>query len=150
MPCCIPVSLPRSRFAFARETILSYASVIRHGLIPNLMDGGRNPRYNARDATWWFLQSVQDYCLMAPDGLAILAEEVGRRFPTDDPADQKRDASVRVALHELVYEIMSRHAGGINFTEWNAGTAIDSKMKEVCMLQTMVFMRFPLAVGRVR
>lgn len=39
----------------ARETILYFASVTRHGLIPNLHDQGHNSRYNARDATWFFL-----------------------------------------------------------------------------------------------
>ena len=43
------------RYAEARDIILSYATVMRHGLIPNLLDSGNNPRYNARDATWWFL-----------------------------------------------------------------------------------------------
>jgi hypothetical protein len=44
------------RWAEARDVLLSFASVVRHGLVPNLMDGARNPRFNARDATWWFLQ----------------------------------------------------------------------------------------------
>lgn len=39
----------------ARDTIIFFASVSRHGLIPNLHDQGTNTRFNARDATWFFL-----------------------------------------------------------------------------------------------
>ena len=41
----------------ARDTLLVYASVIRHGLCPNLLDAANRPRYNARDATWFFMQA---------------------------------------------------------------------------------------------
>ena len=64
------------RFEEAAAVILSYASVVRHGLVPNLMDGGRNPRYNARDATWWFLQVrtvVVPARWAAPKSRALLA-----------------------------------------------------------------------------
>ena len=39
----------------ARETIFFFARTMRHGLIPNLHDRGNNTRFNARDATWFFL-----------------------------------------------------------------------------------------------
>lgn len=39
----------------ARDTIMHFAKVMRHGLIPNLHDRGNNTRFNARDATWFFL-----------------------------------------------------------------------------------------------
>lgn len=45
---------------------------MRHGLIPNLHDRGNNTRYNARDATWFFLQAIKDYILIAVDGIDIL------------------------------------------------------------------------------
>ena len=45
-------------FKEAKAILLNYASVMRHGLIPNLLDSGINCRYNARDATWFFLKSV--------------------------------------------------------------------------------------------
>jgi glycogen debranching enzyme len=34
---------------------------MRHGLIPNLIDGGRNSRFNNRDACWWFIKALKDY-----------------------------------------------------------------------------------------
>lgn len=45
----------------AREVILQFASCLRHGLLPNLLDSGRNPRYNCRDACWWFMKALKDY-----------------------------------------------------------------------------------------
>lgn len=58
----------------AKETILYFASVERHGLLPNLHDSANNTRFNARDATWFFLQAIKDYIEMADDGLSILQE----------------------------------------------------------------------------
>ena len=75
--------LVTGRYAEARAVLLSFAAVTRHGLVPNLLDSGRAPRYNARDAAWWFLQAVQDYCTLAPEGTAVLAARVLRRFPSD-------------------------------------------------------------------
>jgi hypothetical protein len=50
------------RFSEAAYILRGYGSVMRHGLIPNLMGGGENPRYNARDAVWWWAQAVQEFC----------------------------------------------------------------------------------------
>ncbi|KAM7452717.1 hypothetical protein BLSTO_06544 [Blastocystis sp. subtype 1] len=47
--------LATHRFDEARYVLLKYASVAHHGLICNLFDGGRHPRYNSRDAVWWWL-----------------------------------------------------------------------------------------------
>ena len=49
------ILLVTHRFDEARYVLLKYASVAHHGLICNLFDGGRHPRYNSRDAVWWWL-----------------------------------------------------------------------------------------------
>ncbi len=71
-------------YGAAREHILAFGSTLKHGLIPNLLDSGRTPRYNCRDGPWFFAQNVQDYTKMVPDGDKILSEKVARRFPLND------------------------------------------------------------------
>ena len=41
-----------------KNIILHYAAYLRHGLIPNLLEPSR---FNARDATWWFIKAINDY-----------------------------------------------------------------------------------------
>ena len=68
------------RFDVARAHLLAFAGCVYRGLIPNLLDSARRPRYNARDATWWFMQALQDYCKYSPEGYAILNQDVPLRF----------------------------------------------------------------------
>lgn len=60
-----------------------FASVLRHGLIPNLLDNGVNPRYNSRDSSWWFIKAIKDYIEFSKDG-AILNNDVLMVFLDDD------------------------------------------------------------------
>lgn len=107
-------------FKEAKNTILFFARVERHGLIPNLHDQGNNTRFNARDATWFFLQSIKDYITMAADGLSILSERVEAEF----------ESEWVMTIEQLIMKILQAHANGINFREWNAGTKIDDQMKD--------------------
>ncbi|KAF8074817.1 glycoside hydrolase family 13 protein [Lyophyllum atratum] len=120
-------------FEGARKHILAFASTLKHGLIPNLLDSVRNPRYNSRDSPWWMLQNIQDYVAMAPDGLSLLSEPVKRRFPKDDtwvPWNDPRAYADSSTLSEIIQEILQRHADGIRFREYNAGPNLDMKMKD--------------------
>ena len=60
-----------------------FASVLRHGLIPNLLDNGVNPRYNSRDSSWWFIKAIKDYIEFSKD-VAILNNDVLMVFLDDD------------------------------------------------------------------
>ncbi|ODV61769.1 bifunctional 4-alpha-glucanotransferase/amylo-alpha-1,6-glucosidase [Ascoidea rubescens DSM 1968] len=125
--------LATGRFADAKQHIVCAGSTLKHGLIPNLLDAGRNPRYNARDAVWFWLQSVQDYIDLSPNGEDILDIKVKRRFPLDDRfIDYNSDEafSYSSSIKEIIFEILSRHAKGIKYREANAGPNLDSQMKD--------------------
>ena len=121
------------RFDEAREHIVAFASVLKHGLIPNLLSSGALPRYNSRDSTWFFLQNIQDYTRLVPNGLELLKQKVPRRFlPYDDtwfPHDDARAYSKESTIEEIIQEILQRHASGLSFREYNAGPSLDMQMK---------------------
>lgn len=122
-------------FKEARETILYYAKVCRHGLIPNLHDTGRNTRFNARDATWFFLQAIKDYVLMSDEGYEFLHETFTLEFHLDDHAEhlnavKENKPKREITIAKLIQEILQKHAAGIKFKEWNAGIKIDEHMKD--------------------
>lgn len=125
--------LVTGRFTEARDQLVAFAACLRHGLIPNLHDGGMNPRYNARDATWWFLQALQEYAIMSGEGGNVFNILVPRLFPTDNQIEFNRNWLHKknrpiVTMGDIVFEILNKHANGIHFVEWNAGGQIDSVM----------------------
>lgn len=125
--------LVTGQFAAAREHILAFSSVLKHGLVPNLLDSGKTPRYNCRDGPWFMLQNIQDYVNMAPNGIEILREKVKRRFPLDDewvPHDSPKAYQVESTVAEVIQEILQRHAQGIHFREYNAGPNLDMQMSD--------------------
>ncbi|OCT85246.1 glycogen debranching enzyme isoform X1 [Xenopus laevis] len=121
--------LVSGRHLEARNIILAFAGTLRHGLIPNLLGQGTFARYNCRDAVWWWLQCVQDYCSIVPNGSAILQCPVSRMYPTDDSIAQPA-GQVDQPLYEVIQEALQHHAGGINFRERNAGQQIDRNMRD--------------------
>ncbi|OEH79857.1 glycogen debranching enzyme [Cyclospora cayetanensis] len=95
------------RYAEARAEILGYARVLRHGLIPNLLDAGNNPRYNARDATWFFMQGIQDYCKAAPEGVDFLQTQVEPKYGVH--ASQLPEQQIKT-LADVMHHILASHA----------------------------------------
>jgi glycogen debranching enzyme len=126
--------LGTGRFAEAKEHILAFGSVLKHGMIPNLLSSGDAPRYNARDAIWFYLQFIQDYTKYAPEGIEILQTKVRRRFlPYDDtwfPTDDPRTYSQESTIEDIIHEALQRHASGMKYREANAGPQIDSQMSD--------------------
>ena len=125
--------LGTGRYQDAKEHIKAFASVLKHGMIPNLLSDGKNPRYNSRDSIWFFLQNIQDYTEMVPDGLNLLQEKVKRRFlPYDDrffPFDDPLAYSKESTIAEVIQEALQKHASGISFRENDAGPQLDMQMK---------------------
>ncbi|KAI9673838.1 MAG: hypothetical protein M1829_003956 [Trizodia sp. TS-e1964] len=125
--------LATGRYAEAKNHILAFGSVLKHGMIPNLLSSGKLPRYNSRDSVWFFLQAIQEYTTIVPSGLDILKEKVERRFlPYDDTwfsFDDHRAYSKTSSLEDVIQEVLQRHATGISFREYNAGPNLDMQMK---------------------
>lgn len=123
--------LQTGQFAEARLVLLTFASVVRHGLIPNLLDSCRNSRFNARDATWFFLHALKQYIKLCPSGSSILREQVSLIFKSDNQTEQANSSgNILVSVEDIVQGILQKHAYGIQFREWNAGTQIDAHMRD--------------------
>ncbi|XP_014244226.1 glycogen debranching enzyme [Cimex lectularius] len=113
------------RFDEARYHILGYGGCLRHGLIPNLLDAyDLKPRYNSRDAVWWWLQSIKEYTNLVPNGVVIFKDKVNRLFPTDESELEFVDQP----LEEVIQEALTKHFQGVTFRERNAGKEIDEHM----------------------
>ena len=130
------ISLPgmlirTGRLDEARELIIAFASTVRHGLIPNLLDSGRKPRYNARDACWWFIRAVKDYCEHSSEGLAFLSTAIPLRFPKNVYVDWNDPSVYKTvkSLADILFDILDHHANGTTFWEWNAGPQLDDLMQ---------------------
>ncbi|KAK7868484.1 hypothetical protein R5R35_001895 [Gryllus longicercus] len=117
------------RFQEARFHILGYAACLRHGLIPNLLDGGLNSRFNCRDAVWWWLNCIQSYVEEVPGGASILQDPVSRIFPTDDSPPLPA-GKMDQPLYEVMQEALTVHFQGLCFRERNAGRSIDAHMTD--------------------
>ncbi|KAL2759035.1 glycoside hydrolase family 13 protein [Sodiomyces alcalophilus JCM 7366] len=126
--------LGTGRFDEAREHIFAFASVLKHGQIPNLLNSGIAPRYNSRDSVWFFLQCIQEYTKFAPEGFGLLQAKVKRRFlPYDDTwfdVDDPRAYSKESTIEDIIQEAMQRHAAGMSYREANAGPELDSQMTD--------------------
>lgn len=116
------------RYNEARYMILGFGSTLRHGLIPNLLDSGK-PRFNCRDAIWWWLYSIKLYVEEAPNGKEILSDTLSRLFPTDD-SETKNPGECDQILYDVIHEAISVHFQGLVFRERNAGRDIDAHMTE--------------------
>ncbi|KAA8580493.1 hypothetical protein FQN60_013451 [Etheostoma spectabile] len=131
--CCVALAagllLLTGRHLEARNIILAFAGTLHHGLIPSLLGQGSSMRYNCRDAVWWWLQSIQEYCTLVPNGVSILKCPVRRMYPTDVSGPQPTGAWDQ-PLYDVIQEALQSHMQGIRFRETDAGPQLDSNMSD--------------------
>ncbi|GMS83451.1 hypothetical protein PENTCL1PPCAC_5626 [Pristionchus entomophagus] len=121
--------LALKRYEDAKATIIAYAGTLRHGLIPNLLAEGKTPRYNCRDAVWFWLYAIVRYVREAPNGKEILKAPVRRFYPLDS-SEFGGGSEKEEELRETMREAVERHWRGIEFRERNAGGKIDEQMRD--------------------
>ncbi|MBI1371422.1 MAG: hypothetical protein GC159_01485 [Phycisphaera sp.] len=100
------ISLPglmlcTGRFDEARRTLLTYATHMRNGLVPNRFDDyGGEPHYNTVDASLWFVHAALEYRRLNPAGdtdeawgdvLAGACDEVIRAYTEGTDGDIRMD-----------------------------------------------------------
>jgi glycogen debranching enzyme len=125
--------LVTGRHAEAEAHILAFATTLKHGMIPNLLDSVRTPRYNSRDSIWFYMQAIQDYVNLVPNGAKILEKKVKRRFPLNDEYIEWNDPraySYETSVVDIIQETLARHAQGLHFREANAGPQLDMQMTD--------------------
>lgn len=119
-------------FEEAKEVLLQFASCLRHGVLPNLLDKGINPRYNCRDATWWFIKALKDYIEFTKDE-AIWKTQMEMKFLDDNQEVHQRKLQAGekkiMTFAQIVQEIFEKHAVGVKYREWGAGFDMDSNME---------------------
>ncbi|KAA6365964.1 MAG: glycogen debranching enzyme, partial [Streblomastix strix] len=89
--------LLQGRLAEAAYIIRGFGSVMRHGLIPNLMGGGETPRFNARDAVWWWAQAVQNYCTVLFNLVFNKDDENDDDDEDEDEQNKQKETDVKIS-----------------------------------------------------
>ena len=111
----------------AVAAVVAFGSSVRHGLVPNLLGEGKVARFNCRDATWFWLQSVVDLAQVKHD---IWQEPVPTGFLNDEADFELTEKTPTKTIEEVIYDILDRHGKGIHFIERNAGPKIDMNMDQ--------------------
>jgi len=121
------------RLKEARQVLLTFASSMRHGLIPNLLSKGTGARFNSRDATWYFMEALQQYVEYDKEnGLSIFKEKLNMIFLSSNQKEhyimKAEGKKVELLFEDVIQQIMQSHYKSIYFTEWDAGLKIDKDM----------------------
>jgi glycogen debranching enzyme len=118
------------RHKYAHSVLVAAAAMLWNGLLPNLLNSGHNPRYNCRDSCWWFLQAVQDYCTLVPDGISILRENIPHLFIDSEPPVGQEKLVLKRPMLFVILDILEHHLNGISYREHNAGPGLDRDMRD--------------------
>lgn len=123
--------LRTGRFEEARAHLIAFASCFLNGLLPNLLDEGKYPRFNSRDTVWWFLNALKKFCT-AVKSTEILREKIAMRFSLGKytKIEDYSNYTKIMTIWEVIIETLRHHVEGISFREWNAGPQLDAHMKD--------------------
>ena len=101
--------------AEARDCLIQFAKLMRHGLIPNLHGNGEKAIFDSRDTTWYFLQAIKDYVCLSDEGTSFLNTQVRLYFHDDDnethtELKHANKIGKTLSIFEIILVILKRHA----------------------------------------
>lgn len=118
-----------NRLEEGRQLLEAFGACLFHGLIPNLLDAQRFPRFNSRDAVWWFCYALLMHAKLEPTILDVCVE---MRFPNNQYINydslSPEHGGGAMSFRKILASIFANHAQGIKFVEHNAGPSLDPHM----------------------
>ncbi len=103
---------------FAREILLSFASVVSEGMLPNRFpDAGETPEYNTVDATLWYFVAIYHY-IQATGDLATLKDAL---WPVLEEIITAHFAGTRYGIHvDMADGLLYAGQAGVQLTWMDA------------------------------
>ena len=116
----------------AKQHIIGFGATVKHGLIPNLLNRGEEPRFNCRDAVWFWIIGIIKLVeqMDQKETIALLETPIKRRFNDNSEWNAVEEGYKRsTKLIDIIIECIDAHYNDIEFIEHNHGSQLDQHMQ---------------------